>query len=186
MAPYDLCSSTMRVFSRHDAPLCSGGIGRRPLYAKCFSEHEADLGIALSRAFQPFRDSIRDQRDSPHVARKCVVLARYCLAGYCSDVLEIPWAVTEFASDTAVLTMNQIRMAFLIAAASDRQVGYRQQKSEIATVIGSAFRLARSRPPGRGQNSFWGRSAAESGHCVCGHKACGSFTRPFLSGRLWL
>ena len=30
-------------------------------------------------------------------------------------------------------------MAFLIAAASDREVGYMQQKSEIATVIGSAF-----------------------------------------------
>jgi hypothetical protein len=30
-------------------------------------------------------------------------------------------------------------MAFLIAAASDREVGYTQQKSEIASVIGSAF-----------------------------------------------
>jgi hypothetical protein len=35
--------------------------------------------------------------------------------------------------------MNQLRMAFLIAAASDREVGYREQKSEIATVIASAF-----------------------------------------------
>jgi hypothetical protein len=30
-------------------------------------------------------------------------------------------------------------MAFLIAAASDRQVGYLEQKSEIAMIIGSAF-----------------------------------------------
>jgi hypothetical protein len=51
----------------------------------------------------------------------------------------LPWALAEFASDTAFLTMNQIRMAFLIAAASDREVGYAEQKSEIATVIGSAF-----------------------------------------------
>jgi hypothetical protein len=35
--------------------------------------------------------------------------------------------------------MNQVRMAFLIAAASDREVGYMHQKSEIAMVIGSAF-----------------------------------------------
>jgi hypothetical protein len=35
--------------------------------------------------------------------------------------------------------MNQVRMAFLIAAASDREVGYLAQKPEIATVIGSAF-----------------------------------------------
>jgi hypothetical protein len=47
--------------------------------------------------------------------------------------------VAEFASDTAFLTMNQVRMAFLIAGASDREVGYMQQKSEIAMVIGSAF-----------------------------------------------
>jgi len=55
------------------------------------------------------------------------------------SVIELPWAVAEFASDTAFLTMNQVRMAFLIAAASDREVGYAEQKSEIATVIGSAF-----------------------------------------------
>ena len=35
--------------------------------------------------------------------------------------------------------MNQVRLAFLIAAASDREVGYMEQKSEIAMVIGSAF-----------------------------------------------
>jgi hypothetical protein len=55
------------------------------------------------------------------------------------NLIELPWAVAEFASDTAFLTMNQVRMAFLIAAASDRPVGYVEQKSEIATVIGSAF-----------------------------------------------
>jgi hypothetical protein len=55
------------------------------------------------------------------------------------NLIELPWAATEFASDTAILTANQIKMAFLIAAASDRQVGYREQKKEIASVIGSAF-----------------------------------------------
>jgi hypothetical protein len=30
-------------------------------------------------------------------------------------------------------------MAFLLAAASDRETGYREQKSEIASVIGGAF-----------------------------------------------
>ncbi len=55
------------------------------------------------------------------------------------SIIELPWAVAEFASDTAFLTMNQVRMAFLIAAASDREVGYLEQKSEIAMVIGSAF-----------------------------------------------
>jgi hypothetical protein len=53
--------------------------------------------------------------------------------------LELPWAIAEFASDTAFLTANQLRMAFLIAAASDRSVGYREQKSEVATVVAGAF-----------------------------------------------
>ncbi len=55
------------------------------------------------------------------------------------NIIELPWAVAEFASDTAFLTMNQLKMAFLIAAASDREVGYREQKSEVATVVASAF-----------------------------------------------
>ena len=37
------------------------------------------------------------------------------------------------------LTMNQIRMAFLVAAASDRPLGYREQRSEIASIVAGAF-----------------------------------------------
>ena len=54
-------------------------------------------------------------------------------------MIELPWAIGEFASDTAFLTMNQIRMAFLIAAASDRPIGYREQRSEIASIVAGAF-----------------------------------------------
>jgi len=98
-----------------------------------------DLGISLAKSFLPFR--------RPYIAR---VISRTCrentffsvttaLPDVIPSVIELPWAVAEFASDTAFLTMNQVRMAFLIAAASDREVGYSEQKSEIATVIGSAF-----------------------------------------------
>jgi len=97
------------------------------------------LGVALAKAFLPFR--------RPYVNR---VIAKTCrentlfsvttaLPDIIPSVIELPWAVAEFASDTAFLTMNQVRMAFLIAAASDRETGYMDQKSEIATVIGSAF-----------------------------------------------
>ena len=55
------------------------------------------------------------------------------------SIIELPWALAEFASDTAFLTINQVRMAFVIAGASDREIGYMEQKPEIATVIGSAF-----------------------------------------------
>ncbi len=100
--------------------------------------HE-DLGVALAKSFHPFR--------RPFVERVIHKVAKenamFSLATALPDVIpsfiELPWAVAEFASDTAFLTMNQVRMAFLIAAASDREVGYMEQKSEIATVIGSAF-----------------------------------------------
>jgi hypothetical protein len=35
--------------------------------------------------------------------------------------------------------MNQIRMAFLVAAASDSSIGYREQKAEIASIVTGAF-----------------------------------------------
>ena len=65
--------------------------------------------------------------------------ALFCLATAIPDVIPslamIPWAAGEFASDTAFLTMNQIRMAFMLAAASDRPLGYREQRSEIASIV---------------------------------------------------
>ena len=54
-------------------------------------------------------------------------------------LLSLPWAVGEFASDTAFLTANQIRMAFMLAAASDRKVSYREQRAEIASLFAGAF-----------------------------------------------
>ncbi len=55
------------------------------------------------------------------------------------SLASIPWAIGEFTSDTAFLTMNQIRMAFLIAAASDRPIGYREQRNEVASIVAGAF-----------------------------------------------
>ncbi len=98
-----------------------------------------DLGIALARSFQPFR--------SPYVqgviTDVCKENTLFSLATALPDIvpslISLPWAIAEFASDSAFLTMNQIRMGFMIAGASDREVGYMEQKGEIAAVIGSAF-----------------------------------------------
>ncbi len=64
--------------------------------------------------------------------------ALFSLATALPDIvpfISLPWAVGEFASDTAFLTANQIRMAFLLAAANDRDVGYHEQRGEIASII---------------------------------------------------
>ncbi len=97
------------------------------------------LGVSLAKSFLPFRRPFVERV----VAKTCKENTLFSIATALPDiipsVIELPWAVAEFASDTAFLTMNQVRMAFLIAAASDHEVGYMHQKSEIAMVIGSAF-----------------------------------------------
>lgn len=98
-----------------------------------------DLMLPLARSLYPFRKPA-----SHHVIRTVAKEnALFCLATALPDIVpslaSIPWAFGEFSSDAAFLTMNQIRMAFQLAAASDRSVGYREQKSEIASIVAGAF-----------------------------------------------
>jgi len=98
-----------------------------------------DLALPLARNFYPFR-----KQASHHLIRTIAKEnALFCLATALPDVVpslaSLGWAVGEFGSDAAFLTMNQIRMGFYLAAASDRAVGYREQKSEIASIVAGAF-----------------------------------------------
>lgn len=97
-----------------------------------------ELAIALARQVYPFRAPVVDAVIKK-ISRENAI---FSLATALPDVfplLSLPWAAGEFASDTAVLTANQIRMAFLIAGASDRAVGYREQRAEVASIIAGAF-----------------------------------------------
>jgi hypothetical protein len=98
-----------------------------------------DFGMPLAKSFKPFRDPFM-AKVVAHTAKENTLFSlATALPDVIPSLIELPWALAEFASDTAFLTMNQIRMAFLLAGGSDREVGYREQKSEIAAVIGSAF-----------------------------------------------
>ena len=97
-----------------------------------------DLALPLARNFPPFRKPVIDTMI--HSVSKENAL--FALATALPDIvplLSLPWALGEFASDSAFLTMNQIRMAFMIAAASDVAVGYREQRSEIGSIVAGAF-----------------------------------------------
>ena len=98
-----------------------------------------EAGIALARSFVPFRRPFVSKVITNVSRENTLFSVSTALPDIIPSIIELPWAVAEFASDTAFLTMNQIRMAFLIAAASNREVGYSRQKSEVAGVIGSAF-----------------------------------------------
>lgn len=102
-------------------------------------EDHGELELALARAFRPFRE----QAGGRIVARISRENALFALATALPNVVpslvSLPWAVGEFASDTAILTANQVRMAFLLAAAHGRDPGYLAQKGEIGSIVAGAF-----------------------------------------------
>lgn len=103
-------------------------------------EHsDESVTLPLARTFPPFRLPYIERVIQKTSRENAIFSLATALPDIIPSLIELPWAVTEFASDTAVLTANQVKMAFLIAAASDREVGYVEQKREIATVIGGAF-----------------------------------------------
>jgi hypothetical protein len=97
------------------------------------------IETALARTFPVFRGAVASKiinRISRENAFFSIVTA---LPNVVPSMLELPWTVGEFATDTAFLTMNQIRMALTLAAAHGRPVGYVEQKAEIAGIVASAF-----------------------------------------------
>lgn len=97
-----------------------------------------DLHIPLSRHLCPFRPPVVHQVIK-NVANENALFTLATAVPSILPFISLPWAIGEFASDTAFLTMNQIRMCFLLAAASDRKVGYSEQRNEIASFVVSAF-----------------------------------------------
>jgi hypothetical protein len=108
------------------------------LVKRILSKHE-DLAVPLARHFEVFRRPYVEHLVKKISRENALFSMATALPDIIPSLIEVPWAIAEFTSDTAFITMNQIRMAFLLAAASDRQVGYLEQKSEIAAVIASAF-----------------------------------------------
>lgn len=107
--------------------------------AKAIAAGNSDIELAMARNFPRLRQPVADGI----LHRISVENALFALATALPNVLpsfiDLPWAVGEFATDTAFLTMNQIRMALLLAAAYDRPIGYVDQKLEIGAIVASAF-----------------------------------------------
>ena len=101
-------------------------------------DHE-DRWMPLARRFLPFREPVIRRVIWKISKENAYFTVATALPNVVPSLISLPWAVGEFASDTAVLTMNQVRMAFLIAAASDSQIGYSEQSGQITSIIGAAF-----------------------------------------------
>lgn len=98
-----------------------------------------DLELALARQFPPFRDCVVERLIKRTARENALFSVVTALPDFVPSLIELPWAVGEFASDTAFLTVNQVRMSFEIAGASGKDVGYQHQKAEIAAIVASAF-----------------------------------------------
>jgi hypothetical protein len=97
------------------------------------------LSLPLARQFPVFRKAVLE--DIIHsVARENALFAvTTALPNVIPSLIELPWAIGEFASDTMFLTANQVRMAFQIAAACGKEVGFAKQKAEVLTIAAGAF-----------------------------------------------
>jgi hypothetical protein len=101
-------------------------------------EHE-ELSLPLARRFPAFRKTVVDRMVQAVARENALFAVTTALPNIVPSLLELPWAMGEFASDTIFLTVNQIRMAFMIAAACGVEVGFGRQKLEIGTIAASAF-----------------------------------------------
>lgn len=112
---------------------------RLPRLVEDVLDRRDEQSLALARLFPPFRTAVARRTIHGISKENALFSLMTALPNVVPSLGELPWAVGEFASDTAVLTANQIRMAFLLAGASDREVGYREQRSEIGSIIAGAW-----------------------------------------------
>lgn len=98
-----------------------------------------EFELALARQFPVFRKAVVDGIVHTVAKENALFAVTTALPDVLPSLIELPWAMGEWASDTAFLTVNQVRMAFQIAAASGRQVGFQHQKAEILSIAAGAF-----------------------------------------------
>ncbi|HWC97809.1 MAG TPA: hypothetical protein VG456_13690 [Candidatus Sulfopaludibacter sp.] len=98
-----------------------------------------DIHLALARQFPVFRKQVIDRLIHTIARENALFAVATALPDVVPNLMELPWVFGEWASDTAFLTANQIRMAFLIAAACDKEIGFSHQKAEALTIGASAF-----------------------------------------------
>ena len=115
-----------------------GGASEKDLIDSIVCENQP-VELALARSFPVFREAVA-RRIVTRISRENATLALVtALPNVLPSFVELPWVVGEFATDTAFLTMNQVRMALMMAAIYDRPVGYSEQKGSIAAIAGGAF-----------------------------------------------
>ena len=98
-----------------------------------------DIAVSLARQYPAFRKPVVESLIHSVARENAFFALATALPDVIPSLMELPWAFGEFASDTAFMTANQVRMAFLVAAACGREAGFRKQKAEILGIAAGAF-----------------------------------------------
>jgi hypothetical protein len=98
-----------------------------------------ELALPLARRFPAFRKPVVDRLIQSVSRENALFAVASALPNVVPNLFELPWAFGEFASDTVFLTLNQCRMALLIAAACGAEVGFSPQKAELISITAGAF-----------------------------------------------
>jgi hypothetical protein len=135
---FDLLIAAPGSFAANGAFWFDPADPERTVQAILDTDEDYGLSLPLARQFPAFRPIVVE-RVVHSVARENALFA---LATALPNVVPgflLPWGVGEFASDTAFLTMNQVRMAFLVAAACGREIGLAEQKVEVLSIAAGAL-----------------------------------------------
>lgn len=99
----------------------------------------AHLRLALGHAFPGLRDLIARMLIRACALRNASVAALSALPEVVPSPVSLVWAFGEMASDTVLLTANQIRLAFELAAIEGHDVGWLAQRGQVLSIIAGAF-----------------------------------------------
>jgi hypothetical protein len=98
-----------------------------------------DMAVPLARQFPVFRHAVVEWIIHSIARENALFALATALPDVVPNLVELPWVLGEWASDTAFLTANQFRMAFLIAAACGRRAGFADQQGQILSIAAGAF-----------------------------------------------
>jgi len=102
-------------------------------------QDDASLDLPLARQFPGLRPHVVDRIVQSIAKENALFAFATALPDVLPSPIEIPWVFGEWASDTAFLTANQVRMAFMISAACGQQTGFATQKGQLLSIAAGAF-----------------------------------------------
>jgi hypothetical protein len=99
----------------------------------------AEWDLALARAYPAFRAQVAERIIRAAANENALFAVVTASPDAIPGLAEIPSTLGEFSSATLFITVSQLRMAFQLAAAYGRPVGYLEQKRELAAIAAGAF-----------------------------------------------